>query len=168
MKHSFSIPGRYPDCHTPNAGPTVFPVFRVPVLIYDRDQRAFDPQPVRFLWDTGASFCMIDRRTADDFHIRIDPTLDRVDGGMEGLGGQQEAWLTTMRVQFPLLTATRRFLRFGSSKPASLAFDFTVLVVESLGVPLLGASDVLRNFTVTCRWEACHFHLNADHLGTPV
>ena len=51
---------------------------------------------------------------------------------------------------------------------ASLSFEFSVLIVEHLAVPLMGASDFLRNFTVTSSWESCHFQLNSDHLGTPV
>ena len=168
MNYSFGITARYGDCFTPNAGPSAFPTFWMPVLFYDRGRSAYSQEPERFLWDTGASFCTISIEMANLYQIRFDESLDRVDGGFEGLGGNRETWLTTARIQFPRLARSRRYLGFGSGRPANLSFDFTVLIVEHLTVPLMGAGDILRNFTVTSKWESCHFELNPDHLGTPV
>lgn len=109
--------------------------------------------PNKFLWDTGASFAVIGRDLASDYSIVFDDVLDRIDGGFEGLGGNRDAWMTTMRVRFPNLTRDRRFLGFGSRRDLAITFTISVVIVEAVGMPLLGISDVLRNFTVTSTWD---------------
>ena len=80
----------------------------------------------------------------------------------------QDAWLTTMKILFPPMVSVRRMLGLGAPRRVSYQFEFAVLVVEEVGLPLLGTGDLLRNFTVTSSWEDCQFVLNPDHLGTPV
>jgi hypothetical protein len=167
MSFSFSLTARYGDCFTPNTGPSAFPVYWIPIQFYDQSRRSFPQVPERFLWDTGASFCTISIEMANAYQIDFDDKLDRVEGGIDGMGGNRDTWLTTARIRFPRLTRPRRFLGMGAVQPANLCFDFTILIVEHLSVPLMGASDMLRNFTVTATWDSCQFQLNADHLGMP-
>lgn len=168
MLPSFRVTAEYFEIYSNNAGPTGFPTFPVQLLVSGRGRSPNDFGAIAFLWDTAASFCTIDRRTARDRGISFDEILDRVDGGMDGLGGNKDAWLTTMRVQFPPMKSGRRLLGFGEPITLSYEFDFSVLVVEEVGQPLLGIADVVRNFTVTSTWDSCYFQLNADHLGEPI
>lgn len=168
MKYSVRVPATLRKCYSRNAGPVEYPSFWVPIRIHDRVSGRFDLEPTLFLWDTGASFCTVGKHFAEDYGLKLHPILDRVSGGIDGLGGNRDSWLTTMTVRFPLLERTGTFPRFWIPRAADLTFDFSVMVVDAPVLPLLGTSDMLRNFDALSTWDDCAFSLNADHLGTPI
>lgn len=133
------------------------PFFQVPIQIWDQTKKAFDETPTPFLWDTGANFAMLSRQQATDYSLRIHETDDRLPHAVSGVGGSQAAWLTTMKVRFPLLSRRRR--------ETDLAFSFHVIVLEKLDMPILGTRDVLQNFTVESTWDGTSFTLVRDHHG---
>lgn len=113
--------------------------------------------PEQFLWDTGSSLSIVDREMATKYALRLHETDDRIPDGIGGMGGSQSAWLTTMKVRFPLLSRRRR--------EPELIFPFHVIVVDRLEFPILGTRDVLRNFSVESTWDGTTFTLNRDHRG---
>lgn len=143
---------------TANYPDTEAPCFLVPVQVWDGTR--FRPD-ARFVWDTGASFCVVDRRFAEDHRLRLDETADRLIDDMDVVGGSAGGWLTTGVVRFPTLTAGRR--------EPDLKFRMYFLVVDHpQPQPLLGTHGMLTNFTASISWDATVFELRRDHEGTPV
>ncbi len=93
----------------------------------------------------------------EKYSLRLHDIDDRIPDGIGGMGGSQSAWLTTMKIRFPLLSQRRR--------ESVLAFHFHVIVVDRLDFPILGTRDVLRNFSVESTWDGTTFTLNRRHHG---
>ena len=90
MSFSYRVTAEYHELFTRNSGTSAFPLFQVPLKISGRAGSPSSFRLLDFLWDSGASNCVIDRKIANDHGIVFDDTLDRVEAGMEGLGGNQE------------------------------------------------------------------------------
>lgn len=133
------------------------PFFRIPIQIWDNASKSFPHKPPSFLWDTGSSLSILNRRMAEKYSLRLHEVDDRIPDGIDGMGGTQNAWLTTMKVRFPLLSKRRR--------EPDLIFNFHVIVVDRLEFPILGTRDVLRNFSVESTWDGTTFTLNRVHGG---
>lgn len=157
MARWFHVQPTVSEYSTRNYYRVASPHFVVPLRVWDQGRKAFDARSNPFLWDTGANFCMVDRQFATDYSLRLHDTDDRLPGGVHGVGGSRPAWLTTMKVTFPLLSRRRR--------DSDLAFQMHVVVLEQLDTLILGTRDVLQNFTVESTWDGTSFTLNRDHHG---
>lgn len=159
MRQSFRVEPEFVDLSTRNYPATACPYFLVPMDMWDNSAKLFRRSRDNFLWDTGANVCMVSRQYATEFSLRLNDTDDRIPGGIGGVGGSQPAWLTTMKVRFPLLSRKWR--------QKNLSFPFHVIVIEKLAMPILGTRDVLRNFSVESTWDGTTFTLNRVHHGEP-
>jgi hypothetical protein len=157
MARTFQATRRYEYLSTRNYPGVECPYFMVSVQVRNNSTGVFDREPEPFLWDTGASLSMVSRKFAIDHGLRLHDTEDRLPGGLGGVGGSQPAWLTTMKVRFPLLSRRRR--------EPDLMFPFHVIVLDKLDMPILGTRDVLLNFAVESTWDGTSFTLNRDHRG---
>jgi hypothetical protein len=157
MARWFTVNPEFEDVSTRNYLGLNCPFFRVPLAVRNNATGQFVHHPIPFLWDTGSHLCMVSRVFALRYSLRLHDTDDRIPGGIGGVGGSQPAWLTTMKVQFPLLSKRRR--------EPDLAFQLHVIVVDQLAMPILGTRDVLRNFSAESTWDGTTFTLNRDHHG---
>ncbi len=160
MSRSFRVDPEFLEVSTRNYPNVECPSFRVPVVIWDNATKRFAPKAANFLWDTGSSLCILGRRAAENYSLRLHEMDDRIPDGIGGMGGSQSAWLTTMKVRFPLLSKRRR--------EPDLAFNFHVIVVDRLEFPILGTRDLLQNFSVESTWDGTTFTLNRNHRGEAI
>lgn len=152
---SFSVDSQTETFTTPNLGPVECPFVMIPVEVWDGARFG---SRYNFLWDTGASCCIVSRSFAAAHRFRLHDADDRLDRPLAGIGGDTPALMTTRSVRFPLL----------SGRP-DLRFRFHFLVIDRpVQFPILGIRDVLANFSVESSWEETVFRLRPDHDGTPV